>query len=126
MMNVQPSKIGQIAIAVSDVKRSISFYQDCLGLSLLFEAPPSLAFFQCGETRLMVTELQGDTRDHHTSVIYYQVDDIQAYVEQIKGKGCVLERDPQMTARMPDHELWIAFLRDPDDNLLGIMSEVAI
>jgi hypothetical protein len=25
---------------------------------------------------------------------------------------------------MPDHELWMAFLKDPDANVLGLMSEV--
>jgi hypothetical protein len=25
---------------------------------------------------------------------------------------------------MPDHELWMAFLRDPDHNMLALMSEV--
>jgi methylmalonyl-CoA/ethylmalonyl-CoA epimerase len=24
---------------------------------------------------------------------------------------------------MPDHELWIAFVRDPDGNLVGLMEE---
>jgi hypothetical protein len=28
-----------------------------------------------------------------------------------------------MAARMPDHELWIGFLRDPDGNLVGLMEE---
>jgi methylmalonyl-CoA/ethylmalonyl-CoA epimerase len=26
---------------------------------------------------------------------------------------------------MPDHDLWLAFLKDPDGNALGLMSEVA-
>jgi hypothetical protein len=25
---------------------------------------------------------------------------------------------------LPDHELWMAFFRDPDENLLALMSEV--
>lgn len=33
------------------------------------------------------------------------------------------ERAPQLTARMPDHELWIGFLRDPDGNLVGLLEE---
>lgn len=28
-----------------------------------------------------------------------------------------------LAAGMPDHELWIAFLRDPDGNLVGLMEE---
>ena len=29
-----------------------------------------------------------------------------------------------MIARMPDHELWMAFFRDSEGNLLALMSEV--
>jgi methylmalonyl-CoA/ethylmalonyl-CoA epimerase len=28
-----------------------------------------------------------------------------------------------LVARMPDHELWMAFFRDPDANLLALMCE---
>ena len=42
----------------------------------------------------------------------------------IVGRGATNERAPQLTAKMPDHELWMAFVRDPDGNLVGLMSEV--
>jgi methylmalonyl-CoA/ethylmalonyl-CoA epimerase len=29
-----------------------------------------------------------------------------------------------MIARMPDHELWMTFFRDSENNLLGLMCEV--
>ena len=32
--------------------------------------------------------------------------------------------EPHMIAKMPDHELWMAFFKDLDDNVLAIMSEV--
>jgi methylmalonyl-CoA/ethylmalonyl-CoA epimerase len=28
-----------------------------------------------------------------------------------------------MVAKMPDHELWMAFFNDPDGNLLALMEE---
>jgi hypothetical protein len=31
---------------------------------------------------------------------------------------------PHFVAKMPGHDLWMAFLRDPDRNLLGLMCEV--
>ena len=49
------SRIGQIAINASDVERAATFYQDALGLKLLFKAGPGLAFFDCGGVRLMLT-----------------------------------------------------------------------
>jgi methylmalonyl-CoA/ethylmalonyl-CoA epimerase len=116
--------IGQIAIAVSDIEEATRFYRDVLGLNLLFEAPPGLAFFDCGGVRLMLTTKQGAEGDHKTSVIYYRVPDIDAAVKALKQRSVSFVREPQMTAKMEDHELWIGFVRDPDNTLIGIMAEV--
>ena len=116
--------IGQIAVAVSDIRCAVEFYREVLGLPLLFEAPPGLAFFDCGGVRLMLTVLQGEQRDHHTSVIYYMVGDIEEAADRLRAQEVVMVREPQLVARMQDHDLWMAFIRDPDENLIGIMSEV--
>ena len=118
--------IGQIAIAITNLNQAVDFYQNKLGLTLLFDVPPNLAFFQCGDIRLMLTTLQGDPNDHHTSVIYYKVADIKSFCDDLKTANVSLVREPQLAATMPDHELWMAFIRDPDNNLIGIMSEVPI
>jgi len=39
------------------------------------------------------------------------------------ARGATGERAPQLTAKMPDHDLWMAFVRDPDGNLVGLMEE---
>ena len=124
--NIEVEKIGQIAIAISDLKKSVQFYQDILGLELLFEVPTGLAFFDCGGTRLMLTTLQGKEEDHHTSTIYYKVSDIHSTTQLLQNKGVTFEREPQLAAKMADHELWIGFLRDPDNNLVGIMAELPL
>ena len=123
-MSVHIVKIGQVAIAITDLAKSVHFYRDILGLELLFETPSGLAFFNCGGTRLMLTTLQGKEEDHKTSVIYYQVSDMESSVEQIKSKGAEFEREPQFATKMADHDLWIGFLRDPDNNLVGLMAEI--
>jgi len=115
--------IGQIAICISDLETSLNFYQNLLGLNLLFEVPPNMAFLQCGNIRLMLTTQQGEVEDHNTSVIYYKVSNLDSAVDQLKQKGINFIREPQLTAKMPDHELWQGFIRDPDDNLIGIMAE---
>ena len=116
--------VGQIAIAVSDLEEARFFYQEKLGLTLLFDVPPNMAFFDCGGVRLMLTTLQGNPEDHHTSVIYYKVKDIHASTGELKNKGIVFIQEPVLTAKMPDHELWMAFLRDTDNNLIGMMAEM--
>jgi methylmalonyl-CoA/ethylmalonyl-CoA epimerase len=33
---------------------------------------------------------------------------------------------PHVSAKMPDHDLWMAFFSDPDDNTLAIMGDVRL
>ena len=60
----------------------------------------------------------------HGSVLYYKVPDIQDAFATLTGRGVIFEGKPHLIAKMPDHELWMAFFRDPDQNLLALMSEV--
>ena len=117
------NQIGQIAVPVTDVDRAIAFYRDKLGMKFLFKAPPGLGFFDCGGVRLMLDSPAKDNAGQG-SVIYYKVDHLQDVVKEIAGRGVTFEAEPHLIARMPDHELWMAFLRDPDNNLLALMAEV--
>ncbi|MEO6244260.1 MAG: VOC family protein [Opitutaceae bacterium] len=119
------SAIGQIALVVRDVAEATAFYRDVLGLKFLFFAGPNLAFLASGGVRLMLTTPEGHGEAGRNSVIYFKVEgDIAAAHAAIVARGATNERDPQLTAKMPDHELWIGFVRDLDGNLVGIMSEV--
>mgnify|MGYP000255152751 CR=1 FL=1 len=122
-MSLQVSEIGQIAIAVNDIDQARAFYRDVLGLQFLFDAPPALSFFTCGSVRLMLTTLQGDPADHKTSSIYYKVADLGQADQQLQKVGIAWERAPSFVAKMPDHDLWMGFVRDPDRNLIGLMEE---
>ncbi len=117
------SEIGQIAVTVSDVSTALAFYRDVLGLTFLFSAGPNLAFLSAGSVRLMLTTPQGAGTVGHNSILYFRVTDIAAAHAAIVGRGGVNERAPEMAAKLPDHELWLAFLRDPDGNIIGLMEE---
>ena len=108
-----------------DVDRAAAFYQEKLGLKLLFKAPPGLAFFDCGGVRLMIDRPEKPEFDHPSSILYFAVPDIQAAHAQLKQSGVRFEEEPHVIARMPDHDLWMAFFRDSEDNLMALMSEVA-
>ena len=116
-------QIGQIAVPVADIDRAVAFYRDTLGMRFLFQAPPGLGFFDCGGVRLM---LDGPARAQagQASVIYYKVPDLQAAFDALSARGVAFEAKPHLVAKLPDHELWMAFFRDPDGNLLALMSEV--
>jgi methylmalonyl-CoA/ethylmalonyl-CoA epimerase len=118
------SQIGQIAISVQDVEKAVAFYRDVLGLKLLFQAPPGLAFFDCGGVRLMLARPEKPEFDHPASTLYFKVADIQQATATLESRGVRFEEEPHLIAKMPDHELWMAFFRDGERNLLGLMSEV--
>jgi methylmalonyl-CoA/ethylmalonyl-CoA epimerase len=117
-------EIGQVAVPVSDIDRAIAFYRDILGMRFLFKAPPGLGFFDCHGVRLLL-DAAATTKDRkHSSIIYYKVSDLQSAYQTLLARGVEFEQKPELTARMPDHELWMAFFRDPDSNLLALMSEI--
>jgi methylmalonyl-CoA/ethylmalonyl-CoA epimerase len=116
------TNIGQIAFTVKELPRAVAFYRDVLGLSYLFEAS-NLAFFNCGGTRVMLTTAES-RESTYNSILYYKTEDIHTACIALKNRGVPFESEPRMIARMPDHELWMAFLRDSEGNLLALMSEV--
>ena len=121
------SRIGQIAMTVGDLPRAVAFYRDVLGMRFLFEAPPAMAFFDCGGVRLMMSlpEREGaDPGREYNSIVYYAVDDIHSAAAALAARGVVFEQPAHIVARLPHADLWMAFLRDPDKHLLAIMSEV--
>ena len=116
--------IGQIAVPVGDVDRAVRYYRDTLGMKFLFQAPPGLAFFDCGGVRLMLDGPAKSVSENRSSVIYYKVPDIAAAHGALAARGVAFESNPHLIAKLPDHDLWMAFFRDPDGNLLALMSEV--
>ncbi len=122
-MTTPIQNIGQIAINTHDVERSVAFYRDALGLEFLFQAGP-LAFFICGDVRIMLSVAENDEFDHPSSIVYFRVEDIHAAREELAARGVPFEDEPHLIAEMPDHDLWMTFFRDPDRNYLALMSEV--
>lgn len=121
-MNTSLNQIGQIAIPVRDIDEAIHFYRETLGMRFLFKAPPGLGFFDCGAVRLMLDEPAKDNAGNG-SVLYFKVDDLDESYQNLSAKGVLFEQKPHLIAKMPDHELWMAFFRDVDGNLLALMAE---
>jgi catechol 2,3-dioxygenase-like lactoylglutathione lyase family enzyme len=118
------SRIGQIAIAVKDVERATAFYRDTLGMRFLF-AFPGLAFFDCDGVRIMLSRPEKKEFDHPSSILYFRVADIQSAYQTLRDRQVSFDDEPHIVARMPDHDLWMCFFRDLDQNVLGLMAEVA-
>jgi len=117
------STIGQIAMAVKDLPRAVAFYRDRLGLPFLFQVPPGLAFFDCDGIRLMIEVPPDKEFDHPGSILYFNVSDIDASHADLEGRGVEFRDKPHLIAKMPDHELWMAFFGDGEGNTLALMCE---
>jgi len=116
-------EIGQIGLTVSDLEKAIAFYRDALGIKHLFNAPPGMAFFALGNVRLMLSRPEKPDSDRLGCALYFKVADIQSARDALAARGVTFEVEPHRLATMPDHELWMAFFRDPDRNLLALMCE---
>jgi catechol 2,3-dioxygenase-like lactoylglutathione lyase family enzyme len=118
------SEIGQIGIAVQDVSRAVEFYRDTLGMKMLFQMP-NMAFFDCAGIRLMLSLPEGNQPgEKYVSLIYFKVAEIESAYETLRTRGVEFADKPHLVARMQDHDLWMASFRDPDRNVLELMSEV--
>src|SRR5260370_41749495 len=96
------ARIGQIAMTVGDLPRAVAFYRDVLGLRFLFEAPPAMAFFDCGGVRLMMSlpEQEGHaTGQRFASILYYAVPDIHSAASALAARGVSFEQPPHVVAR---------------------------
>lgn len=122
--DVKLDSIGQIHISVHDLARMVAFYRDVLGMNLLFEVPgQSMAFFDCGGIRLYFGTPESE-EFRSNPLIYYSVPSLPKAHEALSGRGVVFKSEPHIVHRTDDMELWMAELRDPEDNPVVLMSEV--
>ena len=118
------SRLGQVSMNAHNLDRAVAFYRDTLGLPLLFTTG-NMGFFDCGGVRLMLTLPEKPEFDHPGSVLYFSVPDIESAYRQLEAKNVRFEARPHLIARLPAHDLWMAFFYDSENNLLALMSEVA-
>jgi methylmalonyl-CoA/ethylmalonyl-CoA epimerase len=116
------SQIGQIALPVIDVDRSEAFYGDVVGLRKLYRFG-DLSFFDCAGVRLLLEKANDPANFAPQGVIYFRCADIALTVAELERRGVTFVHLPQLIAKMDDHDLWMAFFKDPDGHLLAVMQE---
>ena len=117
------TNLGQVALAVRDMERSLAFFRDALELPFLFAPAPTLSFLMIGDVRLMLSAPEGEFKPGGSTVLYLRVADIDAEHAALAARGVAFIDAPHLIARMPDHELWMCFFHDPDGHTLALMSE---
>ena len=120
---VQVLDVAQIALTVGNLAEARRFYGEVLGLKFLFDAG-TMAFYQCGSVRLMVSEAEKAVPSDGT-LVYLRVADLAASAQRLESRGVRMVQQPHLVAKMEKHDLWLAFVKDPAGNTLGLMSEVA-
>lgn len=120
MANIGISKLAQVAVAVRDVERAKAFYGEALGLPHLFDAPPGLSFFRCGETRLMLSQPEGP-ETAGSSILYFGVADVPAAHAALTDRGIAFEQPPHVIAQLGGRDVRLAICRDSEGNLIGLI-----
>jgi methylmalonyl-CoA/ethylmalonyl-CoA epimerase len=116
-----PTRLAQVAVPVEDLDRAKAFYGGTLGLPHLFDAPPGLSFFQCGETRLMLSRPEGPDSAGR-SILYYGVEDVDSAYQEMRAKGVAFDEPPRRIAEVDGKPIHLAVCRDGEGNLLGLIS----
>jgi len=126
-------KINHIGVAVKSLEASIPFYRDVLGMAFegteeVAEQKVRVAFLSVGESRIELLEATSDDSPvakflekngegvHH---IAYQVDDLEAVLENLKNQGVRLIDE---TPRRGAHDTKIAFLHPKASG--GVLTEL--
>lgn len=120
--NLQIVGMGQIARSVEDIEQAERWYRDVLGLLHLYTFD-TLAFFDCGGTRLMLSQRERGNVQSSESLIYLRVPDIDIAYQQLQKRGVDFINAPHMIHRHEDGtEEWMAFLEDPEGRPIAIMA----
>ena len=117
-------RIGQIALSVHDMDHAVAFYRDVVGLKFMFQAP-NVAFFDVAGVRLMLGQAEPKDLKPADTILYFESTDLDADFAALKQRGAEVAAngDPHFIAKLGAVDLWMAFLRDPDGNVFGLMSE---
>ena len=71
----------------------------------------------------MLSERAPGADEPAAGVVYYRVPDLELAYATLRERGARFVDRPHRIARLDDHELWMVFLRDPDEHLLALMAE---
>lgn len=116
------TRIAQVALTVSDVGRTRSFYEGQLGLPVRYELPNMLVLDAGGVSLLLSLPEDSVPLAPGGSVVYFEVPDIRSAVDRMRSRDVAFIDEPHVVHRTNDAALWMTFLRDPDGNLLALMS----
>ena len=122
-----------VSIRASDMERSLSFYQDLLGMELIRRRPipknrAEIAFLRSpgSDFALELTHYydqkefkQADYMDRTFDHLAFGVKDLRGLVNRVRTEGYNVTDEPFELS--PGH--WLAFIEDPDGTLIELIQE---
>ena len=114
--------IMQLGIPVKDTERATAFYRDKLGFRLLMNGP-NMAFFDCGGIRIYLDANPGMVEVGKNSMIYFRTGNVERTHSAFQERGATIHQSPHIIASLPDRDVWLMWVRDSEQNLLGVMEE---
>lgn len=122
-------RLHHVRLLVRDVGESIRFYRDVLGFDLKWgEAGIGYASFVGGNgvdlsVFLRTGQPEAKAAGHgDTALLSLEVDDVDREVERLRAHGVVLVAGPRTE---DSWGLRVAYVRDPDGNLLELMRQLS-
>lgn len=108
-------KLNQVTIPCRDYAASVAFYRR-LGFRLIVDSPPRYARFETEEGTTFSLHAVSPDRAGGDFVVYFEVDDVDASIDELKRRGVDIEAEPT-----DQRWLWReAYVRDPAGNRLCI------
>ena len=107
--------LNQITLPCIDYDASVAFYTR-LGLQQIVDNPPRYARFETSDGTTFSIHRVASVSGTSSAVVYFEVDDVDVTVGQLKRKGFEFEAEP-----VDQEWLWReAYLQDPAGNTLCI------
>jgi methylmalonyl-CoA/ethylmalonyl-CoA epimerase len=116
-MNLGITRLAQISYPVSDVDRSIAFFEGKLGLTLALRPHPHMAFFTAGGVSIFLEKADDVS---HASILYLSCDDVAVATAELERRGVEIVHPPHRITEQPAYDLWMSFFKDPDGHLLAL------
>ncbi len=115
------------SFAVDDVAAARAFYADTLGIEVSEDMDMGLLFLHLSGNREIVVYPKPDHAPANFTVLNFGVDDIDAAVDQLAGRGVTFERYDGMPQDergiMREGGPYIAWFTDPAGNILSVLQE---